>query len=67
MEFQSCFPICDQLSADQQSRILDNLVFREIKKGTVIHNGNADCTGLLLVKSGPVSYTHLTLPRILLV
>jgi CRP/FNR family transcriptional regulator len=40
------------LSADQQSRILDNLVFREIKKGTVIHNGNADCTGLLLVKSG---------------
>ncbi len=52
MEFQSCFPIWDQLSADQQSRILDNLVFREIKKGTVIHNGNADCTGLLLVKSG---------------
>ncbi len=52
MEFQSCFPIWDRLSADQQSRILDNLVFREIKKGTVIHNGNADCTGLLLVKSG---------------
>ena len=52
MEFQSCFPVWDRLSADQQSRILDNLVFREIKKGTVIHNGNADCTGLLLVKSG---------------
>lgn len=52
MEFQSCFPVWDQLSADQQSRILDSLVFREIKKGTVIHNGNADCTGLLLVKSG---------------
>ncbi len=52
MEFQSCFPVWDQLSADQQSRILDSPVFREIKKGTVIHNGNADCTGLLLVKSG---------------
>ncbi len=52
MEFQSCFPVWDRLSADQQSRILDNLVFREIKKGTVIHNGSADCTGLLLVKSG---------------
>ena len=49
MEFQSCFPVWDRLSADQQSR---NLVFREIKKGTVIHNGSADCTGLLLVKSG---------------
>lgn len=52
MEFQSCFPVWDRLSADQQSRILGNLVFREIKKGTVIHNGSADCTGLLLVKSG---------------
>ena len=52
MEFQSCFPVWDRLSADQQSRILDNLVFREIKKGTVIHNSSADCTGLLLVKSG---------------
>lgn len=52
MEFQSCFPVWDRLSADQQRRILDNLVFREIEKGTVIHNGSADCTGLLLVQSG---------------
>ena len=52
MEFQSCFPVWDRLSADQQSRILDNLVFREIEKGTVVHNGSADCTGLLLVQSG---------------
>ena len=52
MEFQSCVPVWDRLSADQQRRILDNLVFREIEKGTVIHNGSADCTGLLLVQSG---------------
>ena len=52
MEFQSCFPVWDRLSADHQRRILDNLVFREIKKGTVVHNGSADCTGLLLVRSG---------------
>ena len=52
MEFQSCFPVWDRLSADQQRRILDNLVFREIEKGTVVHNGSADCTGLLLVQSG---------------
>ena len=52
MEFQSCFPVWDRLSADQRRRILDNLVFREIEKGTVIHNGSADCTGLLLVQSG---------------
>ncbi len=52
MEFQSCFPIWDNLTADQQGRILDSLAFRRIKKGTVIHNGSADCAGLLVVKSG---------------
>ena len=52
MEFQSCFPIWDNLTADQQCRILDSLAFRRIKKGTVIHNGSADCAGLLLVESG---------------
>lgn len=52
MEFQSCFPIWDKLTAAQRSRILDSLAFRQIKKGTVIHNGSADCAGLLVVKSG---------------
>ena len=52
MEFQSCFPIWDKLSKAQQNRILDSLAFRQIKKGTVIHNGGMDCTGLLLVKLG---------------
>lgn len=52
MEFENCFPIWDELTQAQQSRILENLVFREIEKGTVIHSGGAECTGLLLVKSG---------------
>ena len=52
MEFQSCFPIWDNLTADQQGRILDSLAFRRIQKGTVIHNGSADCAGLLVVNSG---------------
>ena len=52
MEFESCFPIWGGLTKAQRSRILENLVFREIEKGTVIHSGSAECTGLLLVKSG---------------
>ena len=52
MEFQSCFPIWDKLPAAQQSSILDSMAFRQIKAGTVIHNGSMDCTGLLVVKSG---------------
>ena len=52
MTFQDCFPIWDRLDADQQARILGNLAFQSVGKGTILHNGNADCTGLLLVKSG---------------
>lgn len=52
MEFQDCFPIWDKLSEDQQGRILGRLHLRSVKKGTVLHNGGEDCTGLLLVKSG---------------
>ena len=52
MKFQSCFPIWNQLNTDQQARILGSLVSHSVKKGTVIHNGSMDCTGLLLIKSG---------------
>ena len=52
MEFQSYFPVWDKLTAAQQNLILGHLMTRSIPKGTVIHNGSMDCTGLLLVKSG---------------
>lgn len=52
MEFQSCFPVWDKLSETQQNSILNSLAFRQMKKGTVIHDGSMDCTGLLLVQSG---------------
>ena len=52
MDFQSYFPIWNKLTPAQQERILGSLMERKISKGTVIHNGSMDCTGLLLVKSG---------------
>ena len=52
MTFQDVFPIWDKLQPNQQERMLNALVFRLVKKGTILHNGDADCTGLLLVKSG---------------
>ena len=52
MDFQSCFPIWDKLTAAQRDRILGGLISRHVRKGTVIHSSSADCTGLLLVKSG---------------
>ena len=52
MDFQSCFPIWDKLTAAQRDRILGGLISRHVRKGTVIHSSSADCTGLLLVQSG---------------
>ena len=51
-EFQGRFPIWSKLSDVQRGRILASLVYRQIKKGAVIHSGGVDCTGLLLVESG---------------
>ncbi|HHU84698.1 MAG TPA: Crp/Fnr family transcriptional regulator [Clostridiales bacterium] len=52
MEFQDYFPIWNKLNINQQNKMLRALHSQKIKKGTVIHNGSMECTGLLLVKSG---------------
>ena len=52
MEFQNYFPVWGKLTSAQQDQILGHLISRKIPKGTVIHNGSMDCTGLLLVKFG---------------
>lgn len=52
MEFQTYFPVWNKLTPAQQERLLSGLMTREVRKGTVIHNGSMDCTGLLLVRSG---------------
>ncbi len=52
MRLEHVFPVWDQLNMTQKNRILNSLITRQIKKGTMIHNGSMDCTGLLLVKHG---------------
>lgn len=52
MSFEQFFPVWNQLNTTQKNRILDSLIARQIKKGTMIHNGSIDCIGLLLVKHG---------------
>ena len=49
MEFQNYFPIWDKLTPAQKEKISGSAVRRIAVKGTVLHNGSADCTGLLLV------------------
>lgn len=50
--FQDYFPIWNQLTAGQQQRILGSLTTRHVKKGTVLHNAQMNCGGLLLIRSG---------------
>ena len=52
MDFASYFPVWDKLNAGQQQRLLAAAAFRAVKKGTVIHSGSTECTGLILMKSG---------------
>ena len=52
MEFQNYFPVWNELTPAQKERIAGSAVRRTAVKGTVLHNGSADCTGLLLVESG---------------
>ena len=52
MNFENYFPLWNDLNTAQKKLISDNLITQYVKKGTIIHNGNLDCTGLLLVKSG---------------
>ena len=52
MNFEELFPIWDTLDASQKDRILGGLITRQVKKGTILHNGSMDCTGLFLIRSG---------------
>ena len=52
MDFSQYFPIWNKLTDDQRQRISQRVMRREVKKGTLLHDGSNECTGLLLVRSG---------------
>lgn len=51
MDFQNSFPVWNRLNKDQQERILQSLICKSVKKGSVLHDGSG-CTGLMLVETG---------------
>lgn len=52
MDFENCFPVWKKLTDAQKKRIKDNLYQRHVTKGTILHHGSMDCTGLLLIQKG---------------
>ena len=52
MEFQRLCPIWDKLTPSQQQLVSSTIVPRTLGKGAVLHDGSADCAGLVMIKSG---------------
>lgn len=51
-DFASYFAVWDQLTPTQQEHLLQTTVFQQVKKGTILHGGQEDCLGLILVCRG---------------
>ena len=52
MDFPSRFPIWGKLAPSEQKLLLASVSLRTAPKGTVVHKGALDCSGLLLLTSG---------------
>ena len=52
MDFAAFLPFWEKLTAEQQQRITDVIEFRNVKKGSHIHDSSAECLGLVAVKDG---------------
>ena len=52
MGIDAYLPIWKQLTKEDQRALEEAAVFRNVPKGTIVHNGSADCIGVLVIKSG---------------
>ena len=52
MELKEFIPVWRDLTPAQQEQLASGASKRTVQKGTVIHSGSLDCTGLLLVECG---------------
>ncbi len=52
MDISAYIPVWNKLLPAEQSLLSASAEVRSVRRGTVIHNGSLDCTGLLLVRSG---------------
>ena len=60
MEYEKYLPVWKDLTPEQRERIAGVIEYREVKKGTHIHDSSADCLGLVIVKSGQLRTYNLS-------
>lgn len=52
MSLAEYLPFWDKLTVEEQKLLLDTAIKRIVPKGTLLHNGSADCVGLFVIRSG---------------
>lgn len=52
MPFENYFPVWDKLTDSERELLARSAVKRTAPKGTLLHNGSADCVGLFIIRSG---------------
>lgn len=52
MDLEQYFPIWDKLTANEKDLLHSVAIKRTAPKGTLLHNGAADCVGLFVIRSG---------------
>jgi len=52
MGLEEYFPVWEQLTSEERSLLESGAVKRSVSRGTLLHNGSADCVGLFIVRSG---------------
>ncbi len=52
MELSQFLPIFSQMTSAQRHMMEDSVITRTVSKGEILHNGSADCAGLVLVEEG---------------
>jgi len=52
MSLENYFTVWDKLTETERELLMNSAVKRSAPKGTLLHNGAADCVGLLIIRSG---------------
>ena len=56
MNFADYFPVWDKLTSGQRDTLSSYAAARRLKKGENLYHGLEQCTGLILVSSGPTPF-----------
>ena len=58
MQIEELVPFWAKLTKEEQEELKNRILVQNVKKGTIIHNGSEDCTGLIIVEEGQLrAYT----------